>query len=121
MLWAGRRPLFGKEMAVNIGVPKEIKVHEYRVGIVPSGVRDLLVAGHRVWVETGAGEGIGFSDADYVQAGARSAADAQEVFAAGDLIGKVTWARQIAGEEMQVGPEQPMLAADGKQLEFNNW
>ena len=39
----------------------------------------------------------------------------------GDLIGKVTWARQIAGEEMQFGPEQPMLAADGKPLEFDNW
>ncbi len=103
---------------MNIGVPKEIKIHEYRVGIVPSGVRDLLAAGHRVWVQAGAGEGIGFSDADYVQAGARVAADAEEVFAAGELIVKV---KEPQLEECELlRPDQTLfaylhLAADPEQ------
>ena len=50
---------------MRIGVPKEIKVHEYRVGLVPASVRELTAAGHSVTVETGAGAGIGFSDKDY--------------------------------------------------------
>ena len=74
---------------MRIGVPKEIKVHEYRVGIVPSGVMDLVAAGHQVWVESSAGEGIGFSDADYTRVGARIASTAEEVFATADLIVKV--------------------------------
>jgi len=74
---------------MRIGVPKEIKVHEYRVGIVPSGVMELVAAGHQVWVETAAGEGIGFSDADYTRVGARIASTAEEVFATADLIVKV--------------------------------
>src|SRR2546428_146233 len=53
-----------------IGVPKEIKTHEYRVGLVPGSVRELVVHGHKVLVETGAGVGIGFSDDDYRAAGA---------------------------------------------------
>jgi len=74
---------------MRIGVPKEIKVHEYRVGIVPSGVSELVAAGHEVWVETGAGAGIGFSDADYLSAGAQMAASPEEVFATAELIVKV--------------------------------
>ena len=74
---------------MRIGVPKEIKVHEYRVGIVPSGVSELVAAGHEVWVETGAGAGIGFSDADYLSAGAQMAARPEEVFATAELIVKV--------------------------------
>ena len=74
---------------MRIGVPKEIKVHEYRVGIVPSGVMELVAAGHQVWVESSAGEGIGFSDADYTRVGARIASTAEEVFATADLIVKV--------------------------------
>ena len=52
-----------------IGVPKEIKDNEYRVGLVPSSVRELVAAGHRVIVETGAGVGAGLADADYSAAG----------------------------------------------------
>src|SRR2546428_6604838 len=72
-----------------IGVPKEIKTHEYRVGLVPGSVRELVVHGHKVLVETGAGVGIGFSDDDYRAAGAEIAPDAKVVFAAADMIVKV--------------------------------
>ena len=51
-----------------VGVPKEIKVQEFRVGLVPAAVRELVHHGHEVWVETGAGLGIGASDADYQHA-----------------------------------------------------
>ena len=74
---------------MRIGVPKEIKVHEYRVGLVPAAARELVEAGHTVLVETGAAAGIGFSDADYVRVGATIAATAAEVFAASDMIVKV--------------------------------
>jgi alanine dehydrogenase len=72
-----------------IGVPKEIKNHEYRVGLVPSSVRELIHHGHKVLVETKAGGGIGFSDADYKSAGATIAPNAEAVFAKADMIVKV--------------------------------
>lgn len=72
-----------------IGVPKEIKNHEYRVGMVPSSVRELTLRGHQVFVETSAGGGIGFSDQDYIDAGASILATAEEVFAKSDMIVKV--------------------------------
>jgi len=72
-----------------IGVPKEIKVHEYRVGLVPAGVRELVHNGHKVLVETGAGAGIGFDDNAYKKAGASVAKNAAEVFAKADMIVKV--------------------------------
>ena len=74
---------------MRIGVPKEIKVHEYRVGLVPAGVRELVVAGHEVMVETGAGAGIGVDDAQYKAAGATIGATAAEVFARAELVVKV--------------------------------
>ena len=74
---------------MRIGVPKEIKVHEYRVGLVPAAVRELVEAGHEVLVQTGAAAGIGFSDADYQRVGAKIAATAEEIFAASDMIVKV--------------------------------
>ncbi|MQA66954.1 MAG: alanine dehydrogenase, partial [Alphaproteobacteria bacterium] len=74
---------------MKIGVPKEIKVHEYRVGLVPTSVAELTRAGHEVVVERGAGDGIGSGDADYETAGARIAPDAAAVFAVADLIVKV--------------------------------
>ena len=55
---------------MRVGVPKEIKVHEYRVGLTPASVAELVAAGHEVIVETKAGLGIDFSDQDYVEAGA---------------------------------------------------
>ncbi|MFQ5936149.1 MAG: alanine dehydrogenase [Acidiferrobacterales bacterium] len=72
-----------------IGVPKEIKVHEYRVGLVPSSVREVIVHGHSVLVEHNAGTGIGCSDADYETAGATVAASAAEVFEKAEMIVKV--------------------------------
>src|SRR5271168_1504730 len=72
-----------------VGVPKEIKVHEYRVGLLPSGVRELIQRGRRVLVETGAGIGIGYDDAAYRKAGAEIAPDAETVFAESRLIVKV--------------------------------
>jgi alanine dehydrogenase len=74
---------------MRIGVPKEIKVHEYRVGLVPAAVRELCSAGHAVLVQSGAGAGIGCSDEAYRQAGARICPDAAGVFDAAELIVKV--------------------------------
>jgi len=74
---------------MHVGVPKEIKIHEYRVGLTPPSVTELTVAGHTVTVETGAGSGIDFTDDDYVAAGATIAASAADVFAAADMIVKV--------------------------------
>jgi len=74
---------------VKIGCPKEIKVHEYRVGLVPAGVRELASAGHQLMIESGAGAGIGISDDAYRAAGAVVVPDAQSVFGAADLVVKV--------------------------------
>src|ERR1700688_774731 len=74
---------------MKIGVPKEIKIHEYRVGLVPAGVRELVDSGHQVLVQSGAGSGIGFEDSHYQAAGATIAQRAQDVFATADLVVKV--------------------------------
>ena len=71
-----------------IGVPKEIKTEEFRVGLTPTGARELVRDGHRVCIETGAGEGSGFSDDEYRKAGAESA-DRETVFRQAELIVKV--------------------------------
>jgi alanine dehydrogenase len=72
-----------------IGVPKEIKNHEYRVGLTPESIAELTHAGHRLLVETGAGGGIGASDADYEAAGAQIAQTAAEIFRAAEMVVKV--------------------------------
>lgn len=74
---------------MRVGVPKEIKNHEYRVGLTPASVAELTAAGHSVLVETNAGMGIDFSDQDYVKVGATIAPDAAAVFAGSDMIVKV--------------------------------
>lgn len=74
---------------MKIGVPKEIKVQEYRVGLVPTSVREIVAHGHEVVVETGAGAGIGMTDDAYVSAGATILGTAEEVFAAAEMIVKV--------------------------------
>ncbi|MBX9812527.1 MAG: alanine dehydrogenase [Burkholderiales bacterium] len=71
-----------------IGVPKEIKNHEYRIGVTPAGVRALVAAGHQVRVEASAGTKAGFPDESYRSAGAQIAASAQEVYAT-DMVIKV--------------------------------
>ena len=63
-----------------IGVPKEIKNHEYRVGMAPASVREACKHGHQVVVESGAGEGIGASDQQYTDSGAEVVGSAEEVF-----------------------------------------
>jgi len=72
-----------------VGVPKEIKNSEYRVGLVPSTVRELTANGHHVIVQEGAGLGAGLTDADYQAAGAEIVADADQVFANAELVVKV--------------------------------
>jgi len=74
---------------MRVGVPKEIKNHEYRVGLTPPSAAELVGAGHELIVETGAGSGIDFDDADYRAAGATIVATAAEVFAGADMIVKV--------------------------------
>ncbi len=105
---------------MRIGVPREIKVHEYRVGLVPASVRELVVAGHQVLVERGAGTGIGVADADYREAGARIVGTAQKVFAETDLIVKVKEPQLV--ECVMLRPGQLLftylhLAADRPQAE----
>jgi alanine dehydrogenase len=73
---------------VIIGVPKEIKIREYRVGMTPAGVRSLTSRGHKVVVEKSAGEGANITDADYVAAGGQIVATAAEAWAA-DMVVKV--------------------------------
>jgi alanine dehydrogenase len=72
-----------------IGVPKEIKNHEYRVGMTPTSVREAVRHGHTVWVQQNAGAGIGSSDSDYEKAGAKMIATPDEIFAKADMIVKV--------------------------------
>ena len=73
---------------MRVGVPREVKNHEYRVALTPAGVTELVRAGHEVFVEQGAGEGSSIPDADFVAAGARIVADADDVWDA-DLLLKV--------------------------------
>lgn len=74
---------------MRLGVPREIKVHEYRVGMTPASVRELTHHGHSVLVQSGAGAAIGLSDADYRNAGAEISGTAQDIFALSDMIVKV--------------------------------
>src|ERR1700733_1276090 len=74
---------------MRVGVPKEIKVHEYRVGLTPGTVREYVAAGHSVVVETDAGPGIGATDETYRKAGASIADTAAEIFASADMVVKV--------------------------------
>ena len=74
---------------MRVGVPKEIKNHEYRVGLVPSSVLELVHHGHEVLVQKGAGLGAGLTDEDYIAAGATIIETADEIFASADMIVKV--------------------------------
>ena len=83
-----------------IGVPKESKVHEYRVGLIPDNVRELVARGHEVMVETEAGAAIGMTDAEYEIAGARIAQSAADIFADAEMVVKV---------KEPLAPERAML------------
>jgi len=72
-----------------IGVPKEIKNHEYRIGLTPASVKELVVQGHQVMIETDGGAAIGFENAQYTAAGAEIVVTAAEIFARADMIIKV--------------------------------
>ncbi len=74
---------------MRIGLPREIKNHEYRVGLTPASVRELTSRGHQVLVQVGAGAAIGLDDAQYLAAGARLVQEAAEVFAQAEMIVKV--------------------------------
>ena len=74
---------------MRIGVPKEIKVHEYRVGLTPAGVHELVLAGHEVCVQSHAGVGIGMDDDAYRAAGAQVLATAKAIFEVAELVVKV--------------------------------
>ena len=72
-----------------IGVPKETKDHEYRVGLTPDSVNEVVLHGHEAIVQSGAGAGIGADDADYAGVGATIAPDAETVFARAQMVVKV--------------------------------
>ena len=82
----GRLRFLRLGLYMRIGVPKEIKAREYRVGLTPSGVREMTARGHAVVVETQAGDGIGLTDEAYVQAGATIADSAEAVFEQAEMI-----------------------------------
>ena len=88
---------------MRVGVPREIKVHEYRVGLVPAGVRELVAAGHEVLVESGAGNGIGVDDAQFRSAGAAIAARASEVFERADMVVKVKEPQPVECQMLRQG------------------
>lgn len=92
---------------MRIGVPKEIKNHEYRVGLTPQSVAELTGLGHEVSVQTQAGAAIGFFDEDYQAAGARIARDADEVFDVAELIVKVK--EPLAEERARLRPEHTLF------------
>ncbi|MBT6100145.1 MAG: alanine dehydrogenase [Oceanospirillaceae bacterium] len=101
-----------------IGVPKEIKNHEYRVGMTPASVRELNDSGHLVMVETLAGNGIGSSDKDYIAAGAEIVNSAAEIYARAEMIVKVK--EPQASERAMLRPQQLLftylhLAPDAEQ------
>eukprot|EP00998_Keelungia_sp_KM082_P005930 NODE_2212_length_1113_cov_1.212982_g2194_i0.p2 GENE.NODE_2212_length_1113_cov_1.212982_g2194_i0~~NODE_2212_length_1113_cov_1.212982_g2194_i0.p2 ORF type:complete len:240 (+),score=42.41 NODE_2212_length_1113_cov_1.212982_g2194_i0:327-1046(+) len=86
-----------------IGIPKEIKNHEYRVGLTPSSVREVTAHGHDVIIETNAGAGIGCSNDDYVAAGAKIVDTAAEIFAKSEMIVKVKEPQKVEYEQLREG------------------
>jgi alanine dehydrogenase len=88
---------------MRIGVPKEIKNHEYRVGLIPSSVQELVHHGHQVMVQTGAGLGAGITDADYVAAGAAIVDGADPIFAEADMIVKVKEPLAVERKKLRKG------------------
>jgi alanine dehydrogenase len=105
---------------MRIGVPREIKIHEYRVGLVPAGVRELTAAGHEVFVESGAGRGIGVDDAHYEACGAKVLRTAAQVFETAEMIVKVKEPQPEECEMLRRGQvlfTYLHLAADREQAE----
>ena len=92
-----------------IGVPSEVKTDEWRVALTPAGVRELVSAGHTVFVQKGAGDGSAMPDADFVRTGATIVDSAEEVWAAADLVCKV---------KEPIAQEFPLLALRKDQTLF---
>ncbi|MBA4324208.1 MAG: alanine dehydrogenase [Rhodobacter sp.] len=88
---------------MKIGCPKEIKPQEFRVGMTPDAAREAVAHGHEVMIETKAGMGAGFADADYVAAGARIVDTAEEVFARADMIVKVKEPQAVERKRLREG------------------
>ena len=88
---------------MHIGCPKEIKPQEFRVGLTPAAAQEAVANGHTVTVETAAGQGAGFTDEDYIAAGAKIAATAAEVFAAADMIVKVKEPQAVERKMLREG------------------
>lgn len=88
---------------MRIGVPKEIKNHEYRVGMTPAAVRELTARGHEVFVETLAGDAIGLHDENYTRVGAKILPNADEVFATADMIVKVKEPQPVEIKRLRPG------------------
>ncbi len=86
---------------MRVGVPKEIKKNEHRIGLTPTAVREYVAHGHTVSIETGAGLGAGFTDADYKKAGAGIVADAKTIFAENDMIVKVKEPQKVEWEMLR--------------------
>src|SRR5205809_7902324 len=86
-----------------VGVPKEIKDNENRVGLIPSTVRELTHKGHRVLIETNAGFGAGLTDGDYQSAGAELVRNADEVFADAEMIVKVKEPLAVERQKLKTG------------------
>ena len=105
---------------MRVGVPSEIKNHEYRVGLVPSSVAELIHHGHEVLVQAGAGLGSGIPDADYSAAGGTIVADADTIFAQADMVVKVK--EPLPAERKKLRPGQILftylhLAPDAEQTQ----
>ena len=88
---------------MKIGCPKEIKPQEFRVGMTPNAAREAVLAGHAVMIQTGAGVGAGFTDADYIAAGATIVGTAAEVFAAADMVVKVKEPQPVERAMLRAG------------------
>jgi alanine dehydrogenase len=85
---------------MRVGVPKEIKPDEYRVGLTPAAAREYVTHGHEVMVQTGAGDGAGYTDDDYVKAGAKIVPDADAVFSGAQMIVKVKEPQKVEWEKL---------------------
>ncbi len=88
---------------MKIGCPREIKPQEFRVGITPDAAREAVGHGHEVLIEAGAGHGAGFTDADYIAAGARIVATAEEIFAEAEMIVKVKEPQAVERKRLREG------------------
>jgi len=86
---------------MRVGVPQEIKKNDHRIGLTPTAVREYVAHGHTVLVQTGAGDGAGFTDAEYKLAGAKIAPDAKTVFADSDMIVKVKEPQKVEWEMLR--------------------